>query len=110
MFQELKLSFSQKIKLLIKILEITPSLSNRYSNLEERLKKMRDFRNDLAHAQMDLSQQKIDKLNPRIKYNHNVKGKIRSYVLTEKQFKEKRKLANELIQDLAKIKKNFNLK
>lgn len=103
-----EISFNSKIRIFLELLNEIPEITKNHPNLKKRLDNVREFRNILAHDQLDTSV-KFLKTNPNyIRFRHFKNGKVKHYEITDKLYKEKIKEIAELHIELQNIARKIS--
>jgi len=100
-----EVNFSRKIRIFKQILEACyPDLSKKYKNLSKELNSVGEFRNKIAHAMLDSSQEFLEeKHEDRIQLIFYSKGKEEKLTITLSEKERRIEKADEIIYNLTKI-------
>ena len=105
-----ELQFGAKIKILVSLLNSKyPNLLNKHTSLANELEKIRDFRNRLAHSQLDTTVEYIEKKQTdRIQLMFYKDGKRQYQEITKADFDKKLQEVSSVKISLMEIWKNLS--
>ncbi len=100
---ETDLTFSSKINIFSQLLQLKyPDLLNRYPKVIDDLEKVRRFRNRIAHAMLDATEEFLGKkYEDRIQLVYYKGGEEKKQVVTEKEILERLKGCSQLVLALS---------
>jgi len=100
-----EINFAYKIDILKQLLKLCyPDLAKKYPKLSKDLVNIKDFRNDIAHAMLDTSDEFMSKkYSDRIQFTSFKKGQTKPHEITSDDIKEKLKDCTRVILMLVEI-------